>query len=316
MQAQRENEYWKGSDVLTNDDTAKGKLNKQRKQKCEGNNNDTESDSDLRREETKKRGTKQVVQSPPKKRRGISVVVTADSHSSEESIEKNGNKEITHLVTPDGTKQNPNKKSWSDDQMAAAVSEWVNHRPLDIDKKPMSKKMFCRVRDIPRNTFDRYCNKNAANAKQKEYRTQNKHTINKKRKEHRTQNKDAINKKQKEHRTQNKDAINAKQKEYRTQNKDTINAKRKVCQKKYRTKKRVEKIVKSKGLIDDEKEWLLTPRFALDEASTANDGTLRDTNGQHYLGLMNEQCGFCGALGFQSEIKGSKVNPKLPGKKR
>ena len=73
-------------------------------------------------------------------------------------------------------------------------------------------------------------------------------------------------------------------------------------------------MVKSKGLIADEKEWLLTPRFALEEASTANDGMLRDTSGQHYLGPMNEQCGFCGALGFQTEIKGSKVNPKLPGK--
>ena len=70
MQAQRENEYWKGSDVLTNDDTAKGKLNKQRKQKCEGNNNDTESDSDLRREETEKKGNKQADQSSPIKDEG------------------------------------------------------------------------------------------------------------------------------------------------------------------------------------------------------------------------------------------------------
>ena len=72
-------------------------------------------------------------------------------------------------------------------------------------------------------------------------------------------------------------------------------------------------MVKSKGFIDDEKEWLLTPRFALDEASTANDGTFRNTRGQHYLGLMNEQCGFCGVFGFQSEVKGSKVNQQHPG---
>ena len=72
-------------------------------------------------------------------------------------------------------------------------------------------------------------------------------------------------------------------------------------------------MVKSKGFIDDEKEWLLTPRFALDEISTATDETLRNTRGQHYLGLMNEQCGFCGALGFQSEIKGSKMNQQYPG---
>ena len=95
MQAQRENEHCKGSAVLTNVDTAKGKLNKQRKQKCEGNNNDTESDSDLRREETK-RGVPNKLFNPLQKRRGISVVVTADSHAREESIEK---KAINELLT-------------------------------------------------------------------------------------------------------------------------------------------------------------------------------------------------------------------------
>ena len=71
MKAQRENEYCKGSDVLTNDDTAKGKLNKQRKQKCEGNNNDTESDSDLRREETKRGVPNKLFNPLPKKTRDL-----------------------------------------------------------------------------------------------------------------------------------------------------------------------------------------------------------------------------------------------------
>ena len=225
---------------------------------------------------------KQAVQSPPKKRQRISVVVAADRHSSEESIEKKGNEEITHLASPDGTKQNPNNKISSDEQMTAAVDKWVNHHPLDINNKPMSKRMFCRVHNISISTFNRHCNKNAANAKQKEHREQNKKTLN------------------------------AKRREYREQNNKTLNAK----QKEYREQKRVAKMVKSKGFIDDEKEWLLTPRFALDEASTANDGTLRNTRGQHYLGLMNEQCGFCGALGFQSEVKGSEMNQQYPGREK
>ena len=78
---------------------------------------------------------------------------------------KKGNEEITHLVFPDGTKQNPNKKISSNEQMTAAVDKWVNHRPLDINNKPKSKRMFCRVHGIAKTTFDRHCNKNAANAK-------------------------------------------------------------------------------------------------------------------------------------------------------
>ena len=96
---------------------------------------------------------------------------------------KKGNEEITHLVSPDGTKQNPNKKISSDEQMTAAVDKWVNHHPLDINNKPMSKRMFCRVHDISISTFNRHCNKNAANAKQREYREQNKKTLNAKQRE-------------------------------------------------------------------------------------------------------------------------------------
>ena len=88
MQDKRENNHCKGSNVLTNDDIAQGNLDKQRKRKCGGINDDTESDSDLKQGDTEKRGNKQAVQSPPKKRRGISVASVPDSHLSEEGTEK------------------------------------------------------------------------------------------------------------------------------------------------------------------------------------------------------------------------------------
>ena len=75
-----------------------------------------------------------------------------------------------------------------------------------------------------------------------------------------------------------------------------------------------EKAENRKGLIADESKWLLTPDFVADEKKKYKSGDINDRNekGQHYLGEMDQKCGFCNGRGFKSEIQGKVVNPNNP----
>ena len=58
----------------------------------------------------------------------------------------------------------------------------------------------------------------------------------------------------------------------------------------------------------NEADWLLTDDFVKQETRTAfvSDAKHRDEkDGYHYLGPMEEVCGYCGALGFKAEVQGS-----------
>ena len=54
------------------------------------------------------------------------------------------------------------RKDWSNDpRFAAAVDEWNNNRPMGNKNKLMSMAAFCKLRDIPRQTFSRHCKSDA-----------------------------------------------------------------------------------------------------------------------------------------------------------
>ena len=85
-------------------------------------------------------------------------------------------------------------------------------------------------------------------------------------------------------------------------------------QKKRREKIKKDKIKFPKAFIQDETDWLLSYKFFEDETrvSIVSDGRDRDEAGRHYLGKMDQVCGFCRGLGFRSEIQGELTDPKNP----
>lgn len=55
-----------------------------------------------------------------------------------------------------------------------------------------------------------------------------------------------------------------------------------------------------------QKDWLLTNQFVIDETCpSVSDWKDRDEFGLHYLGQTNVEFGYCGALGFHSDIQGT-----------
>ena len=88
---------------------------------------------------------------------------------------------------------------------------------------------------------------------------------------------------------------------------DQINNNEKETKRKksFKNKQKETKIACAKGLIEHEKDWLLTSQFVIDETKpSVSDSKDRDENGYHYLGPMNHKCEFCGGLGFRSELVG------------
>ena len=81
-----------------------------------------------------------------------------------------------------------------------------------------------------------------------------------------------------------------------------------------RAEERMKKALKPKGYINNEEDWLVKTQAFLDSEKVADvsDGKYRDENGRHYLGEMNVECGYCGALGFQAEVQGTFPNPDDP----
>ena len=47
-----------------------------------------------------------------------------------------------------------------------------------------------------------------------------------------------------------------------------------------------------------------------------SDGNVRDADGRHYLGKMDTECMYCGALGFGSEVQHTATNPEDPDGKK
>ena len=60
-----------------------------------------------------------------------------------------------------------------------------------------------------------------------------------------------------------------------------------------------------KGFVSND-AYFLSEEFLKQETkkSVVSDGRFRDENGCHYLGPMNEVCGYCNGLGFLSEVQG------------
>ena len=85
-------------------------------------------------------------------------------------------------------------------------------------------------------------------------------------------------------------------------------------QKKRREKIKEDKIRSPKAFIEDESKWLLSYKFIEDETrvSIVSDGRDRDETGRHYLGQMDQVCGYCGGVGFRSEIQGEFTDQKNP----
>ena len=80
--------------------------------------------------------------------------------------------------------------------------------------------------------------------------------------------------------------------------------------KEYRASIKANKIIYPKGYVINEEKDLLT-NFNLKE-KYAGDKNERDEQYRHYLGAMNVECGYCGGLGFKSEVQGTFPNPENP----
>ena len=82
-----------------------------------------------------------------------------------------------------------------------------------------------------------------------------------------------------------------------------------IARKDKRAQKREAKALDPKGFITDEEKWLLSEGFLTAE-KPCSDGNVRDADGRHYLGKMDTECMYCGALGFGSEAQHTATNPE------
>ena len=79
-----------------------------------------------------------------------------------------------------------------------------------------------------------------------------------------------------------------------------------------RAEERAKKAKEPKGFIDNEKEWLWvdekdkpwTPKLEKLTDKENKEG-YKGKVARHYLGKMEVECGYCGALGFECEVKGT-----------
>ena len=82
-----------------------------------------------------------------------------------------------------------------------------------------------------------------------------------------------------------------------------------------RAEERAKKAKEPKGLIDNEKEWLWvdekdkpwTPKLEKLTDKEKKEG-YKGKVARHYLGEMEVECGYCGALGFECEVQGTFID--------
>ena len=93
------------------------------------------------------------------------------------------------------------------------------------------------------------------------------------------------------------------------------NKKKRKRAKERRAEERAKKAKEPKGFIDNEKEWLWvdekdkpwTPKLEKLTDKEKKEG-YKGKVARHYLGEMEVECGYCGALGFKCEVQGTFID--------